>query len=70
MSENRKHTNISPTAAIGGEVWFEPNKTVTINGGSGCFGDNAGITEQQWQATINLWKSLGYKVNAIPFGER
>jgi uncharacterized Zn-binding protein involved in type VI secretion len=67
---NIVHTNISSEAAIGGEAWFGPDKTVTINAGSGRFGDGAGITPQQWDATVKLWESLGYKVNPIPFGSR
>lgn len=38
--ENIVHSNISDQAYIGGEAWFGPNKTVTINAGSGRFGDN------------------------------
>jgi len=67
---NVVHTNISSTASIGGEVWFGPNNTVIINAGSGRFGDAAGITKLQWEATIKLWESLGYKVYVVPFGER
>jgi hypothetical protein len=43
---------------------------VTINAGSGRFGDAAGITTQQWDATAKLWESIGYKVNPVPFGKR
>jgi hypothetical protein len=67
---NVVHTNISSEASIGGEAWFGPNNTVTINAGSGRFGDGAGITMQQWDATVKLWESLGYKVNPVPFGQR
>lgn len=67
---NVVHSNISSQASIGGEIWFGPNNTVTINAGSGRFGDRAGITVQQWEATVELWESLGYKVNAVPFGSR
>jgi hypothetical protein len=64
------HTNISSEASMGGEVWFGPNNSVTINAGSGRFGDAAGITQQQWDATVKLWESLGYEVNPVPFGRR
>jgi hypothetical protein len=67
---NIVHTNISAKASIGGEAWFGPNNTVTINAGSGRFGDGAGITRQQWSATVKYWESLGYKVNPIAFGSR
>lgn len=67
---NIVHTNLSDRAAIGGEAWFGPNNTVTINAGSGRFGDGAGITQQQWDNTVRYWEGLGYTVNAIPFGSR
>lgn len=67
---NVVHTNISSKASIGGEVWFGPSNSVTINAGSGRFGDAAGITTQQWEATAKLWESLGYKVNPVPYGKR
>ncbi len=67
---NVVHTNISSKASIGGEAWFGQNNSVTINAGSGRFGDAAGITNQQWGATVKLWESLGYEVNPIPFGKR
>jgi hypothetical protein len=64
------HTNISSEASIGGEAWFGPDNSVTINAGSGRFGDGAGITVEQWNATAQLWETLGYKVNPVPFGAR
>jgi len=64
------HTNISSEASIGGEAWFGPNNTVTINAGSGRFGDGAGVAASQWEATRKYWESLGYNVNAIPLGQR
>jgi hypothetical protein len=67
---NIVHTNLSREASIGGEVWFGPNNTVTINAGSGRFGDGAGITPAQWEAAANAWRSLGYTVEPIPFGSR
>ena len=67
---NIVHTNLSSRASIGGEAWFGPGNTVTINAGSGRFGDNAGITRAQWDAAIRYWKELGYDVIAIPFGAR
>ena len=64
------HTNLSSEASIGGEVWFGPDNTVTINAGSGRFGDGAGITLQQWEATVKLWESFGYNVKPVPLGKR
>jgi hypothetical protein len=67
---NIVHTNISSRASIGGEAWFGSDRTVTINAGSGRFGDNAGVTQTQWNAAVEYWESLGYSVNAIPYGSR
>ena len=67
---NIVHTNLSERASIGGEAWFGPDNSVTINAGSGRFGDGAGITQQQWDAAVRLWETLGYKVNPLPFGQR
>lgn len=62
-----KHTNISSQASMGGEVWFGPNNTVTINPYSGRFGVGQpdGVSPVKWDATIKLWESLGYKVQPI-----
>jgi hypothetical protein len=67
---NIVHTNLSSRAYIGGEAWFGPGNRVTINAGSGRFGDGAGITRLQWDAAVKYWQDLGYEVNAIPFGYR
>jgi hypothetical protein len=67
---NVVHSNISSEASIGGEVWFGSNNSVTINAGSGRFGDAAGITLAQWDAAAKFWESLGYGVKPIPFGKR
>lgn len=67
---NIVHTNLSSRASIGGEAWFGPGNTVTINAGSGRFGDGAGITQSQWTASVRYWQELGYDVIAIPFGSR
>ena len=67
---NIVHTNLSEKASIGGEAWFGPDNSVTINAGSGRFGDGAGITQQQWDAAVKLWEALGYKVKPVPFGQR
>ncbi|WP_308915897.1 hypothetical protein [Jannaschia sp. LMIT008] len=67
---NIVHTNLSSRASIGGEAWFGPNNAVTINAGSGRFGDGAGITERQWRAAARYWRRLGYDVDAIPYGSR
>jgi len=66
---NIVHSNISREASIAGEAWFTGPKQVTINAGSGRFGYGS-ATIEQWDAAIALWKSLGYEVNAIPFGQR
>ena len=67
---NIVHTNLSSRASIGGEAWFGPNNTVTINAGSGRFGDGAGITQSQWSAAVRYWQDLGYEVIPIPYGSR
>lgn len=67
---NIVHTNLSSQASIGGEAWFGPNNSVTINAGSGRFGDGAGITSGHWDAAAQYWRNLGYNVNQIPFGQR
>lgn len=67
---NIVHSNISNEASIAGEAWFGPNNTVTINAGSGRFGDGAGITTNQWDSAIKYWENLGYNVNPVPFGQR
>lgn len=67
---NIVHTNISSQAAIGGEAWFGPDDSVTINAGSGRFGDGAGISPAQWDAGAAYWRSLGYRVDQIPYGRR
>ncbi len=67
---NIVHTNISSEASIGGEAWFGPQNTVTINAGSGRFGDGAGAKSEQWDAAVKYWEGLGYTVNPIPLGKR
>jgi hypothetical protein len=67
---NIVHSNISSEASIGGEAWFGPNNSVTINAGSGRFGDAAGITRGQWDAASQYWSNLGYNVTPIPYGQR
>ena len=67
---NIVHSNLSSEAYIGGEAWFGPNNTVTINAGSGRFGDGAGITEGQWEAATDFWENLGYTVIQVPYGQR
>ncbi len=62
-----KHTNLSLKAYTGGEVWFIGENTVHINAWSGRFGAVAKITEEQYKASIDAWKSLGYKVEAEPY---
>ena len=65
-----KHTNLSMRAAIGGEVWFHADgKTVTIDADSGRFGlesnaarHSGSLTHAQWDATVQLWQSLGYTI--------
>ena len=67
---NIVHTNLSSQASVGGEAWFGPNNSVTINAGSGRFGDGAGITSGHWDAATQYWRNLGYDVTQIPFGRR
>ena len=67
---NIVHTNLSSEASIGGEAWFTSENEVTINAGSGRFGAGSGATQAQWQAAVRFWEGLGYKVRAVPFGER
>jgi len=67
---NIVHSNLSSEAYIGGEAWFGPNNSVTINAGSGRFGDGAGIIESQWEAAVDFWENLGYNVTPVPFGQR
>jgi hypothetical protein len=52
----RRDTSFKATsvkASIAGEAWCGDN-SVTIKAGSGRFGDNAGITPQQWDAAIKF----------------
>lgn len=62
-----KHTNLSRTAYSGGEVWFTGKNTVHINAWSGRFGAGAKISKQQWKASQDAWKSLGYEVVVEPY---
>lgn len=66
-----KHTNLSSRASVGGEVWFTGAKSVTINAGSGRFGDgNKNVGPKQLKQAAKIWKDLGYNVTVIKFGER
>jgi hypothetical protein len=67
---NIVHSNISSEASMGGEAWFGPDNSVTINAGSGRFGYNSGAQPFQWDATVKLWQSLGYEVTPLPFNAR
>jgi hypothetical protein len=62
-----KHTNLSPKAYSGGEVWFANTETVHVNAWSGRFGAGANMTKIEWEASIDAWKSLGYKVVIEPY---
>jgi len=62
-----KHTNLSPKAYSGGEVWFTDIETVHVNAWSGRFGAGANMTKVEWEASIDAWKSLGYKVIIEPY---
>ena len=64
------HTNISPAARFAGEAWFTAPRQVTINGHSGRFGDRAQAVEAQYEAAVEYWERLGYRVTAIPLGQR
>jgi len=68
-----KHTNPSPLAKIGGEVWFDPDgHTVHINPNSGRFGEGSRAFKDPrgdhgnalWDAAQDVWRSLGYDVDA------
>lgn len=62
-----KHSNLSPKAYSGGEVWFTDLETIYINAWSGRFGSGANMTKIEWEASIDAWKSLGYKVVIEPY---
>ena len=62
-----KHTNLSTKAYSGGEVWFTDIETVHVNAWSGRFGAGANMTKIEWEASIDAWKSLGYKVVIEPY---
>ena len=62
-----KHTNLSPKAYAGGEVWFTDGNTVHLNAWSGRFGAGAKLTTKEWNASISSWKSLGYNVVSEPY---
>jgi hypothetical protein len=64
------HTNISRLARFAGEAWFTGRREVTVNGHSGRFGDRAQGTPVQYEAAVELWERLGYRVTVIPLGER
>lgn len=65
-----KHTNLSESAYIGGEAWFDGD-SVVINGNSGRFGTgNENVTTENYAAASSRWRELGYTVRPIPFGER
>lgn len=65
-SDGNSHTNISHQASIGGEAWFGPGNTVTINNASGAFGIGSD-SPVQFQAAVNMWESQGYTVNGLYF---
>ncbi|WP_241556005.1 TIGR04388 family protein [Leptospira yasudae] len=62
-----KHSNLSSQAYSGGEVWFTAENEVHMNAWSGRFGAGANISEAQWKASVDAWKSLGYKVVVEPY---
>lgn len=62
-----KHSNLSPKAYSGGEVWFTGEKTVHINAWSGRFGAGAGMSTEAWNASAKIWESQGYKVVVEPY---
>jgi hypothetical protein len=64
-----KHTNFGLEAKMAGEVWFHEDGMVTINPGSGRFGDRSpAFTETSdhgrslWRAAITAWEDMGYQV--------
>ena len=64
------HTNLSSKARFAGEAWFTGPESVMINGHSGRFGDRAQATKAQYEAAIEYWERLGYKVSAVPLGRK
>ena len=49
-----------------GEVWFLGKNTVYLNAKSARFGGSS-ITLEQYNASIDYWKKLGYSVEAAEF---
>jgi len=64
------HTNLSKLAHFAGEAWFTGAREVTVNGRSGRFGDRAHGTEKQYEAAVEYWEKLGYRVEVIPLGKK
>ena len=62
-----KHSNLSPKAYSGGEVWFIKQDEIHINAWSGRFGAGNNMTKEVWESSIEFWKSLGYKVTVEPY---
>jgi len=62
-----KHSNLSPKAYSGGEVWFIKQNEIHINAWSGRFGAGNNMTKEVWELSIEFWKSLGYKVMVEPY---
>jgi hypothetical protein len=62
-----KHTNLSPKAYSGGEIWFITSDKVHINAWSGRFGAGANMTRAEWEASIDAFKNNGYEVIIEPY---
>lgn len=63
------HTNLTGggEAIAAGEVWFFEGDTVRINAVSLYYGP---ISDYEYKKVIEAWEILGYKVMAVPLGER
>jgi len=68
------HTNLSPDGAFfGGEVWFVSESEIVINAGSGRYGnwrEDPAESARRYEIAIQMFEALGYKVKAIPPGEK
>jgi hypothetical protein len=64
------HTNLSEQASIGGEAWVRPGQHSDHQCRLLALRHGAGITPEQWDASVRARGRLGYTVNPIPFGSR
>jgi hypothetical protein len=68
------HTNLSPKKAFfAGEAWFASDDEIVINAGSGRYGnrpDDPIESARRYELAIKAFEALGYKVTAIPLGQK